>query len=212
MTKIEQKLLNLVPQIQEYLAAGEVVILPTDMMYILVANALQPQAIAKIHQLKKWKPQQQPLTLLTNEQKVGQFGFVSSDCQVLIRKLPYPITLIIPHKNNLPDPITAGHKTIFITCPDDFINLLVEQLPFPLVCATANLGADYKAKTFETAVHFFGDQVPLIVDGGKCKHNNRTTLIDCSLEKPTILNFGVISYDDLRLILPTIELPSHLRK
>jgi|GEM_PF-1630236 len=212
MSKIAQELLNLVPKIQQYLAAGEVVILPTEMMYILVANAWQPQAITKIYQLKKWKPLQQPLTLLTNEQKVHEFGIISPDTQLLLRQFPYPITLIIPHKGNLTDTITAGHKTIFITCPDDFINLLVEKLPFPLVSATANLGADYKAKSFKTAVDFFGEQVPLIVDGGKCKHDNRTTLIDCSLATPTILNFGVMSFDDLRQILPTIELPSHLRK
>jgi tRNA A37 threonylcarbamoyladenosine synthetase subunit TsaC/SUA5/YrdC len=92
------------------------------------------------------------------------------------------------------------------------IDLLIDELPFPLVCATASLGADYKAKNFHTAKELFGEQVPLIVDGGKCKYENKNTKIDCSLSIPTILNFGVVSYDDLRLFLPTIELPSHLRK
>lgn len=211
MTRIKEQPLKLIPQIKQELEAGKVVILPTDTVYILVANGLKSEAINKIYQLKKWN-NPQPLILLTNEQKVDQFGVVNPDTKILIRQFPYPITLILPHRGNLPDSITAGYKTIFISCPNDLINLLIEDLPFPLVCATASLGADYKAKNFPTAMQLFGEQVSLIVDGGKCKYNNQNTKIDCSLSIPTILNFGVISFDDLRLILPTIELPSHLRK
>ncbi len=211
MTQVIPKSSQIVPKILHSLKLGELVIIHTDIYYILVADALNPQAVNKIHQIKKWHPYQ-PLTLLTNYQKVESWGVLSQDSTVLIKQFPYPISLIIPHRGNLSDEVTAGYKTIFVACPDDFIYHLVEQSSFPLVCTTAGLGADYKATKAETALTLFGEQVSLIVDGGKCQHKMKTTLIDCSLPIPTIMNFGVISFDDLRPILPKIELPSHLRK
>jgi tRNA A37 threonylcarbamoyladenosine synthetase subunit TsaC/SUA5/YrdC len=58
----------------------------------------------------------------------------------------------------------------------------------------------------------FDGQVPLILDGGKSKYGKQSTIIDCTGKVPTIVNYGAVSYDYLRLILPEIELPSHLRK
>lgn len=81
-----------------------------------------------------------------------------------------------------------------------------------MVCTTAGFSDEYKARKYRTAIELFDGQVPLIVDGGDCKYDSKGTLIDCTLPTPTILNFGTVSVDDLRSILPEIELPSHLRK
>ncbi|ACK70976.1 SUA5/yciO/yrdC domain protein [Gloeothece citriformis PCC 7424] len=206
-----QRSINLVREIEDFLEAGEVIILPTDISYILVAHAFKPRAIAKIAQLKGWNSPQ-PLILLTNRKKVEEFGVVSPASGKLIDHFPYPITLIIPKKKSIPDSITAQHSSLFIACPDQFIYDLVDQISFPMVCTTAGFSADYKARRYRTAIQLFEGQVPLIVDGGDCKYDSKGTLIDCTLETPTILNFGTVSVDDLREILPEIELPSHLRK
>lgn len=212
MAKIVTKSPHIIPEIINYVQSGEIVILHTDVVYIFIANALIPQCVNKIHELKKWQPRL-PLALLTNSHKAGEYLIMNEDIEKLIALYPYPISLIVPHKNNLPDELTVGHKTVFVSCPDDYIYSLIEQSPVPLVCGTASLGVDYKAKRADVAENLFGDNVALIVDGDKSKHDGlRTTLIDCSLPLPTIMNYGIISYDDLRPILPHIELPSHLRK
>ncbi len=211
LTKTRSPSTDLLDAVRQHLETGEVVILPTPVSYILVANARKPQAIARIHELKRWNPPQ-PLALLTNRQKVGEFAEVSADCTKLLDRFPYPITLIVPSKNKLPESVTAGYKTLFIACPDRLTYDLVEYCPFPMVCTPAGFGADYKARGYESAVQLFGDRVSLIVDGGKCQYEMRATLIDCSLPIPTIMNFGAVSVDDLRPIVPNIELPSHLRK
>jgi tRNA threonylcarbamoyl adenosine modification protein (Sua5/YciO/YrdC/YwlC family) len=198
-------------EVRTLLEKGEVVILPTVVAYIFVANAREPEAIDRIHQLKRWNPPQ-PMALLTNRRKVSEFAEVSSDAGKLIDRFPYPITLIVPSKERLPESVTAGYKTLFIACPDRLIYNLVENCPFPIVCTPAGFGADYKARSYESAIQLFGDSVPLIVDGGKCHYEMRATLIDCSLPIPTIMNFGAVSVDDLRPIVSNIELPSHLRK
>lgn len=211
LTETAQRSSKLVNQIQDLLESGEVVILPTEISYIIVAHAFKPKAIARIAQIKHWGSPQ-PLLLLTRREKVDEFGVVSPSCAKLINHFPYPVTLIIPRKNTVPDSVTAKHSALFISCPDQFIYDLIAKIPFPMVCTTAGFSADYKARRYRTAIELFGGQVPLIVDGGDCKYDTKGTLIDCTLQTPTIMNFGTVSVDDLRRILPEIELPSHLRK
>lgn len=211
MSQIYPKSFNAIAKIIEVLQKGEIVILHTDIIYIFLANALIKESANKIHELKRWNPRK-PLVLLSNQQKLPEYGILSEDAQKLVNQFPYPISIIIPHRGNLPETVTAGHNTIFVSCPDDFIYNLVNQCPFPIVSGTASLGGDYRATNAKTAQDFFGKDVALIIDGGKPQYGIRTTLIDCSLPLPTIMNFGIISYDDLRPLLPHIELPSHLRK
>lgn len=211
MTEICVKSLNVIPRIIDYLERGEIVILHTDMVYLLLANALIPSSANKIHELKGWNPRK-PLTLLSNQNKIAEYAILNQDAKILVSKFPYPISIIIPHRQNLPEVVTAGHNTIFVACPDDFIYDLVTKSSFPIVAGTASLGGELRANNANTAKDFFGHEISLIIDGGKSKYGIRTTLIDCHLPLPTILNYGLISYDDLRPILPHIELPSHLRK
>lgn len=211
MSQICPKSVNIIPQIIDVLNKGEIVILHTDIVYIFLANGLNENSANKIHELKRWNPRK-PLVLLSNQERISEYSNLSKDAQILVNQFPYPISVIIPHRNNLPETVTAGHNTIFVSCPDDFIDNLVNRCPFPIVSGTASLGGDYRATNAKTAQDLFGKDVSLIVDGGKPKYGIRTTLIDCSLPLPTIMNFGIISYDDLRPLLPHIELPSHLRK
>ena len=61
-------------------------------------------------------------------------------------------------------------------------------------------------------MRYFSETVAMIVDGGNSLHGRRGTLIDFTLEVPTIMSFGPIAVDELRLLLPEITLPSHLMK
>ncbi|BAW95522.1 yrdC domain protein [[Synechococcus] sp. NIES-970] len=211
MATILPKSTQVIAQIIAQLERGAVVILHTDMVYLLLANALNAEATNQIHELKGWNPRK-PLTLLLTPAQVAKYSDLSNDAQTLVNQFPYPISLILSHRNNLPDAVTAGHREVFISCPDQFIYDLAAQAPFPIAAGTASLGSEMRANDAKTAATFFGNQVSLIVDGGKSKEQIRTTLIDCHLPLPTILNFGLISFDELREIIPHIELPSHLRK
>lgn len=96
-TQTAQRSPKLVNNIQNILESGELVIVPTEVSYIIVAHAFKPRAIRKIAQLKRWNAPQ-PLVLLTRREKVEEFGVVSAASQKLINHFPYPITLIIPKK------------------------------------------------------------------------------------------------------------------
>jgi tRNA threonylcarbamoyl adenosine modification protein (Sua5/YciO/YrdC/YwlC family) len=210
-TKIVKESLNLVPEIMQVLEAGEVAILPTDTSYALVANAFNPEGLAKIARLKGWQ-MPKPLVLLTRKEKAEQFGVISPICARTLEHFPYPIILVVPKKESVPEGVTAGRNSLLISCPGKFVYDLIEQLPFPIAASSASLSEDLKVTTADWALRLFGGQVPLIVDGGKSKYGTNATLIDFMLERPTILNFGAVFYDDLQPLIPGIELPSHLRK
>lgn len=202
---------NLIPEIVERLKAGEVIILPTDHVYALVANAYDPDAVDKLKKLKL-SDSPQPLTILTRQEKASEIAKITQAAATMMDNFPYPVTMIVPAKNTLPEAVTNGFKNIFIVCPDQFIYDLVEAMPTPLVCTSVAVAEDAKVTTFEMAVRFFSGKVPLIVDGGRSKYGRNGTLIDFTVETPTIMTFGPVSVDDLRPILPGIVLPSHLMK
>jgi tRNA threonylcarbamoyl adenosine modification protein (Sua5/YciO/YrdC/YwlC family) len=210
-TKIAKKNLNLVNEITRHLKDGEIIILPTDTVYAFVGNAFDTDAVAKISSLKHWG-HPQPMTIFTRKEKASEVVVLNRQAELMMSYFPYPVTMILPAKKSLPPQVTNGFKNVFVACPDRFIYDLVDALPFPMVCATVSVGDGIKVSDFNTVVQFYGDKVPFIVDGGRSKHGRSGTLVDFTLEIPTIMNFGTVSVDDLRPMIPEIILPSHLMK
>lgn len=201
----------IIPEIIRQLEAGEVIILPTETTYALVAHAFNREALVKIPRLKYWDAPQ-PLALFTRKERADEVVEVSPAFRRMMEHFPYPITALVPAKNTLPQELTNGFKDVCVVCPDRFIYDLIEAVPFPMACAPASVYSDLIVTDFKVAMQFFDGKVPFIVDGGKSKYSRSGTLIDFSLEIPTILRFGPISFDDLKPLIPEIVLPSHLRK
>ncbi|MDC0834936.1 TsaC protein required for threonylcarbamoyladenosine t(6)A37 modification in tRNA [Geitlerinema sp. FC II] len=202
---------RLIPEILHRLQGGEVVLLPTATTYALVGNASDMGAIARIRQLKQ-QSSSEPLALFARLDTIDRFARPNADARALIAKFPYPVTLVLPKTDEAPEGVTAGFDSLLVCCPDEFIYQLVGESPFPLACASASISSDLKATNCRAAVQLFGDRVSFIVDGGSSKYGRGGTMVDCTLDRPTILKYGPVSVDDLRPIVPNVELPSHMRK
>ncbi len=201
---------NLVPEINNRLKAGQVIILPTDTVYALVANGEDTEAVTRLRQIKAFSSPQ-PLGVFTRKEKAEQVVEVDRVALQMMNHFPYPVTMIMRAKATLSEAVTNGFKNVFVTCPDQFIYDLVMEIPFPIV-ATSAAFAGIQATNADLAVKFFSDKVDLIVDGGKSKHGRSGTLIDFTVEVPTIMTYGTVSLDDLRPLMPQIVLPSHMMK
>lgn len=201
---------NLVPEINNRLKAGEVIILPTDTVYALIANGENTEAVTRLRQIKAFSSPQ-PLGVFTRKEKAEQVVEVDRVALQMMNHFPYPVTMIMRAKPTLSEAVTNGFKNVFVTCPDQFIYDLVMEIPFPIV-ATSAAFAGIQATNADLAVKFFSDKVDLIVDGGKSKHGRSGTLIDFTVEVPTIMTYGTVSLDDLRPLMPQIVLPSHMMK
>jgi tRNA threonylcarbamoyl adenosine modification protein (Sua5/YciO/YrdC/YwlC family) len=202
--------LKAVPTIINHLEQDEIVLLPMDTVYILVAHGKRPRAIAALRALKQFN-QDQPLAILSRSDRVQEVALLNTSAERMMSHFPFPVTMILRAHPQLDKGITQGFSNIFVSCPDQFIYDLVGAIPFPLVCATAKVGGE-AIISFEMAMRYFKERVALIVDGGRSRFGRRGTLIDFTLEPPTIMNFGPVSVDDLRPLLPEIILPSHLMK
>lgn len=210
-TKIAKRDSNLIPEIAQRLQAGEVIILPTDTVYAFVADAYNLDAVNRLKKLKKLN-HPQPMALFSRQETANQVVVVNNAAARMMKHFPYPVTMIMQAKNTLPETVTNGFKNVFVTCPDSFIYDLIAGVSNPMVCASVTVSTSVKATNFDMAVRFFDEKVSLIVDGGKSKYGQSSTLVDFTVEVPTILTFGTVSVDDLRPIIPEIVLPSHLMK
>lgn len=201
---------NLISEIKSRLQAGEVIILPTDTVYALVANGNDTEAVTRLRQIKNFTSPQ-PLGIFTRKEKAEQVVEVDRAALQMMSHFPYPVTMIMRAKPTVSKEVTNGFKNVFVTCPDKFIYDLVMEIPFPLVGTSAAF-AGIQATNANLAVKFYGDKIDFIVDGGESKHGRSGTLVDFTVEVPTIMTYGTVSVDDLRPLLPQIVLPSHMMK
>lgn len=208
--QIIQQSEKVISEIIQRLQDGEVVILPSDTTYALVVNGRDDRAMRKVMELKGWNVPQ-PLAIFTRKEKANEVAILNGAAKQMMEHFPYPVTMVVPKQETVSDMITGGYPNILVTCPDAFIYDLIQAVPFPMACASAKMG-DFVGNSAKAAMQLFGDRVSLIVDGGKSKYGRSGTMVDFTVSVPTILKYGPVSVDDLRLILPDVELPSHLRK
>ena len=201
---------NLIPEIKSRLQAKEVIILPTDTVYALVAKGNDTEAVTRLRQIKVFSSAQ-PLGVFTCKEKAEQVVEVDRVALQMMNHFPYPVTMIMRAKPTLSEAVTNGFKNVFVTCPDRFIYDLVMEIPFPIVGTSAAF-AGIQSTNADLAVKFYGDKVSFIVDGGESKHGRSGTLVDFTVEAPTIMTYGTVSLDDLRPLMPQIVLPAHMRK
>ena len=201
---------HLVPEIKNRLEAGEVIILPTDTVYALVANGYDTDAVTRLRQIKAFSSLQ-PLTVFTRKEKAKDVVVVNQAALEMMNHFPYPVTMVMLAQPTLSEAVTDGFKSVFVNCPDRFIYDLVIEMPFPMVGTSASF-AGTKVTNADLALRFFDNKVSLIVDGGKSKHGRSGTVVDFTVEIPTIMTYGTVSVDDLRPLIPQIILPSHMMK
>src|SRR5215469_3951053 len=119
----------------ELLRAGEVVALPTETVYGLAANALDPQAVSRIFAIKG-RPAHNPI--IVHVASLDLARKCVADWPALADKLarafwPGPLTLVLPRANSIPDVVTAGGSTVGVRWPSHpFIQAVIRECGFPL--------------------------------------------------------------------------------
>lgn len=196
------------------LNSGEVIGIPTETVYGLAANALNPNAIRKIYSIKG-RPNNNPLIVhVSCVEEVYELAYVSSDAQKIIDYFwPGPLTILLKKKNIIPHSVTAGLDTVAIRLPAHPITRsIIAQAHCPLAAPSANISG--KPSPTE-ALHVFDDfngKIPYIIDGGSCKIGLESTVLDLSKVPYTILRPGGVTLESIQKIFPSVELSQHLFK
>ncbi len=200
-------------KVRDRMAAGEVVIIPTPLSYIFVIDARNAAAADQVLALKRTPPGDEatPFGFLTRQDQVAQLGRLTPSAEQLIALWPTALSIMITKETQIPDWITP-YRSIAVACPDPFCDQLAAITPFAIACLAANPAGEFLVTRYALATQLYEGQVDLIMDGGDCSLAMASTMVDCSINPPVLARYGPVSLDQLRQILPDLEVVSHLMK
>ncbi len=179
----------------ELFRQGELVAFPTETVYGLGANALDPQAVPRIF-IAKNRPMDNPL--IVHIRDMAQLEPLCEPSPAALRLMeafwPGPLTILCRKKQAVPDAVTAGLNTVGIRMPSHpGCRLMLEACGLPIAAPSANLSG---RPSPTTALHVLDDlrgRVPLILDGGPCDVGLESTVLDASGPVPVILRPGAVT-------------------
>ena len=191
------------------LHAGEVVVFPTETVYGLGADALQPEAVARIF-AAKGRPFHDPLIvhIAAMDTLYELTTTLPTHVEQLTQKFwPGPLTLILPRNPRVPALISAGMATVGVRMPNHPVALaLISAVGSPIAAPSANRFMHISPTTAQHALTDLDGRVPLILDAGPCVVGVESTVLDLCVEIPTILRPGGVSLEALRTVLPEVQL------
>ena len=179
----------------ELLRAGKVVALPTETVYGLAANALNPSAVGRIFKIKG-RPAHNPI--IVHVASADMAKRCVADWPPLAERLarafwPGPLTLVLPRAQEIPGIVTAGGPTVGVRWPSHpFIQAVILACGFPLAAPSANPSNRVSPTTAEHVRKHLGHRIPLIVDGGQSQIGIESTVLDVSVSPPRLLRPGII--------------------
>jgi L-threonylcarbamoyladenylate synthase len=175
--------------------AGELVAFPTETVYGLGANALDPAAVAKIY-AAKGRPPGSPLIVHVDsiETARGLAREWPEKAEKLARRFwPGPLTLVLRKQPHVPDNLTAGLDTVGIRVPANAIALaLIKEAGLPVAAPSANRFSELSPTTAQHVRDAMGDRVAMVLDGGRTTVGIESTVLSLAGPEAILLRPGMI--------------------
>lgn len=182
---------------------GQLVGFPTETVYGLGANALDPDAVRSIF-AAKGRPADNPLIV-----HIWSRDQLKDLCEIpaLTEKLmdafwPGPLTMLFPRKETVPDVVTAGLSTVAVRMPSHPVAFeMLKVCNLPIAAPSANRSGKPSPTTAKHVLDDMDGIIPLILDGGSCDVGVESTVLDVCHGQPTILRPGGITKEMLEEVL-----------
>ncbi len=190
--------------------AGRLVVLPTDTVYGVGADAFSPKAVTDLLAAKGRGRNMPPPVLVGSvraaaalTESLGAFG------QDLIDEFwPGPLTLVFRSSSTLMWDLGDTMGTVAVRMPLHPVALDLLRRTGPMAVSSANRHSLPAATTADEAQNQLGDAISVYLDGGPCTDNVPSTILDLTGTVPRMLRAGALSVDDLRKVVPVIDLPA----
>jgi L-threonylcarbamoyladenylate synthase len=188
---------------------GGLVAFPTETVYGLGGDALNPESSRKIY-AAKGRPSDNPLIV-----HVASFEDVEkivSDVPDSARALadafwPGPLTMIMNKNSKVPSETTGGLETVAIRMPNNEIALeLIRQSGGYIAAPSANTSGRPSPTLARYCVEDLSGKIEMIIDGGQVGIGLESTIVDLTSEEPMILRPGYITADMLKEILGSVDI------
>ena len=191
----------------EIIQKGGLVALPTETVYGLGANGLDPEAVKKIFEAKG-RPQDNPLILhiCGAEQMEDLCHDIPSSAYALAEAFwPGPLTMVLPARDIVPLSTRAGLPSVAVRCPDCEITRDIIRLSgVPIAAPSANISGKPSTTTAEHVRHDHDGRIDCIVDGGPCRVGVESTIVDLTDDTPRLLRPGGIGPEQLYAVIGDI--------
>ena len=178
------------------LERGDVVVFPTETVYGLGADALNPAAVEKVFQLKGRNPDT-PIPIIVADQ--AMLKDLVEEIPSIARKLmerfwPGPLTLVLPAGPGTPKQLlnrTGGIGVRISSQPR--ATQLARELRRPLTATSANPSGQPAASTIDQAQNYFAGEIEIFLDGGKLPSKTGSSVVEVSDDRIKIIREGEIS-------------------
>ncbi|MBQ1472145.1 MAG: threonylcarbamoyl-AMP synthase, partial [Eubacterium sp.] len=188
----------------EIIAAGGLVAFPTETVYGLGANALDPDAVRKIYEAKGRPSDNPTIVHIADESALKQLTWrVTPDMQRLARKYwPGPLTMVVPRRDTVPNVTTGNLDTVGVRMPDHVTaRALIQAAGCPIAAPSANLSGKPSPTTVEHVIDDMDGRIDAIIRSTPCTIGIESTVIDMTGELPMILRPGFITREDVERTL-----------
>lgn len=192
----------------ELLKEGKLVAFPTETVYGLGGDALNPEASSKIY-AAKGRPSDNPLIVHISE--VSDIEKLAVEIPKLAYELadrfwPGPMTMILKKSDIVPKTTTGGLDTVAIRLPSNKIaRELIARSGVYIAAPSANISGRPSPTTAAHVIEDLSGRIDMIIDGGSCEIGLESSIIDLSGEKPMILRPGFITKEDFEAIVRSVD-------
>ncbi len=187
---------------------GELVAFPTETVYGLGANALDPDAVRSIFKAKG-RPQDNPLIVhVASVEDADKYAVTSPLFYEIARAfMPGPITVILPRREVIPDVVTAGLDSVGVRCPEnETARRLIALAGVPVAAPSANTSGRPSPTTAEHVYDDLCGKIPYIIDGGASEFGLESTVVKLENDGITVFRPGAVTADALRCITENVRL------
>lgn len=193
----------------EILRAGGLVAIPTETVYGLAANALDPDAVRRIF-AAKGRPGDNPLIVhITQiEQWIPLVKFLPPEALRLAEAFwPGPLTIILEKSERIPLATSGGLSTVGVRCPSHpLARAVIDGAGVPLAAPSANPSGRPSPTSFAHTLAGLEGRVEAVLDGGDCAVGVESTVVSLTGDCPRLLRPGGVTAEQLRAVLGRLEI------
>jgi L-threonylcarbamoyladenylate synthase len=199
---------ELIAQAAELIRRGRLVAFPTETVYGLGANALDPEAVRRIFEAKG-RPSTSPLIVHVASVEMARSLAASwpEQAAALASSFwPGPLTLVVPKAPEIPDIVTADLHTVGLRMPAHPVALaLIRAADVPIAAPSANRFTQLSPTTAGHVRAGLGSAVDLILDGGPTRVGIESTVLSLCGAQPVLLRPGMVTREDIERIVGPVS-------
>lgn len=201
--------MGIINKAADIIRSGGLVAFPTETVYGLGGDGLNPSAAEKIY-AAKGRPSDNPLILHISDisQLTPLVSEIPENAVKLYEKFwSGPLTLIFKKSNAVPYETSGGLDTVAVRFPKNIIaQRLISASGTPIAAPSANTSGRPSPTRASHVLYDLGGKIDIILDGGACDFGLESTIVDISGKTPCLLRPGAITLEMLREVLGEVDI------